>query len=272
VVNPDGYDYTFTEDNRLWRKNLRDNDGDGQISASADGVDLNRNFPTNWGYDNEGSSPVPSSQVYRGTRPASEPETRAQNRLMRRIGFNFLVNYHSAAELLLYGVGWQVDTPTPDDLIYRALAGDDEEPAVEGFDPDLSAELYTTNGETLDHAQTRHGILGFTPELTQCETVSDPDTCDSGFNFPDDETLIQEEFERNLSFAGHRALHARPRQPRVAPGQQGARFQGRPLPSVVRQPADRGDDRRTRARAGAAALPRQRRPLGDQAHVGVAGR
>jgi len=92
VVNPDGYDYTFTEDNRLWRKNLRDNDGDGQISASADGVDLNRNFASNWGYDDEGSSPVPSSQVYRGTRPASEPETRAQNRLMRRIGFNFLVN------------------------------------------------------------------------------------------------------------------------------------------------------------------------------------
>ena len=29
VVNVDGYDYTFTEGNRLWRKNLRDNDGDG---------------------------------------------------------------------------------------------------------------------------------------------------------------------------------------------------------------------------------------------------
>ena len=56
VVNVDGYDYTFTEDNRLWRKNLRDNDGDGQITAQ-DGVDLNRNFPYKWGYDNEGSSP-----------------------------------------------------------------------------------------------------------------------------------------------------------------------------------------------------------------------
>ena len=56
VVNVDGYDYTFTADNRLWRKNLRDNDGDGQITAQ-DGVDLNRNFPYKWGYDNEGSSP-----------------------------------------------------------------------------------------------------------------------------------------------------------------------------------------------------------------------
>jgi Zinc carboxypeptidase len=43
IVNPDGYDYTFTAPgNRLWRKNLRDNDGDGQITEQ-DGVDPNRN-------------------------------------------------------------------------------------------------------------------------------------------------------------------------------------------------------------------------------------
>ena len=65
VVNVDGYDYTFTEGNRLWRKNLRDNDGDGQITGQ-DGVDLNRNFPYKWGYDNEGSSAQPTNETYRG--------------------------------------------------------------------------------------------------------------------------------------------------------------------------------------------------------------
>jgi hypothetical protein len=45
VSNPDGYDFTFTEGNRLWRKNLRDNDGNTQLTG-ADGVDLNRNFAT----------------------------------------------------------------------------------------------------------------------------------------------------------------------------------------------------------------------------------
>ena len=55
VANPDGYDFTFTPENRLWRKNLRDNDGDGEITA-IDGVDLNRNFPTRWSYDDEGSN------------------------------------------------------------------------------------------------------------------------------------------------------------------------------------------------------------------------
>lgn len=32
VANPDGYDHTFTPENRLWRKNLADNDGDGQVT------------------------------------------------------------------------------------------------------------------------------------------------------------------------------------------------------------------------------------------------
>ena len=208
VVNPDGYDFTFTEGNRLWRKNLRDNNGDGQIT-DGDGVDLNRNFAEKWGYDNEGSSADPVSETYRGTGPESEPETRALDALFRRIGFEFLVNYHSAAELLLYGIGWQVSTPSPDDQIAVALAGDDAHPAVPGYDPDISAELYTTNGDTDFHAQVRTGAIGFTPEMSTCQTVSsidpddqwDPADCQSGFNFPDDETLIQDEFAKNLPFA-----------------------------------------------------------------------
>ena len=85
VLNPDGYQYTFDTE-RLWRKNLRDNNGDGQISV-GDGVDPNRNFPSHWGYDNEGSSPITSSETYRGPSAASEPETKAMVGLFGRIGF-----------------------------------------------------------------------------------------------------------------------------------------------------------------------------------------
>ncbi|MFF0344955.1 M14 family zinc carboxypeptidase [Kribbella sp. NPDC004875] len=207
VANPDGYDYTFAGD-RLWRKNLRDNNGDGQI-APGDGVDLNRNMATKWGYDNEGSSPDPSSETYRGPAPASEPETKALDGLFKRVRFTELINYHSAAELLLYGVGWQVSTPSPDDVISEAMAGDDANPAVPGYDPDISAELYTTNGETDGHASAKYGTMAFTPEMSTCETASAsdpndqwrPEDCVSVFSFPDDEHLIQAEFTKNIPFA-----------------------------------------------------------------------
>ncbi len=208
VANPDGYDWTFQEGQRLWRKNLRDNDGDGVITPN-DGVDLNRNFSTKWGYDDEGSSPDTGNATYRGPSPLSEPEDKALDALFKRIGFEFTISYHSAAELLLYGTGWQVATPSPDDYIYEALAGDDANPAVPGYDPDISAELYTTNGELTEHASSKYGVLGFTPELSTCETVSaidatdqwEPDACDSVFNFPDDEALIEAEFQKNIPFA-----------------------------------------------------------------------
>jgi hypothetical protein len=208
VANPDGYDFTFTEGNRQWRKNLRDNNGDGIITA-GDGVDLNRNFAEKWGYDNEGSSDDPSSETFRGLSPNSEPETKALDKLFKRVGFEFFVNYHSAAQLLLYGIGWQVSTPAPDDEITIALAGDDARPAVPGYDPDISAELYTTNGDTDTHAQVRYGTLGFTPEMSTCQTVSainpddrwKPEDCASVFTFPDDEGLIAAEVAKNLPFA-----------------------------------------------------------------------
>ena len=202
VTNVDGYDWTFLPGNRMWRKNLRDNNGDGVIAAGADGVDINRNFPAHWGADNEGSSAEPASDTYRGTGPASEPETQAIDRLAARITPQFFVNYHSAAELLLYGIGWQVATPSPDDEVYAPLAGDDSNPAVPGYDPDLSAELYITNGDTNDHLHERYNILGYTPELSECQSVSpDPNSCGSVFHFPDDEELVQEEFEKNIPFA-----------------------------------------------------------------------
>lgn len=191
VVNPDGYEFTFT-DERLWRKNLRDNNGDGQIT-NGDGVDLNRNYPEHWNYDTEGSSSQSSSDTYRGTAPMSEPEVAADINLIENMGdFKFAVSYHSFGQLLLYTQGWQVQTPSADDPIYVALTGTDDDPAVEGFDPGVGADLYTTNGEFTDWAHGEANVLAWTPELS-----------DHGqqFEFPDDEALVQAEFERNLEFA-----------------------------------------------------------------------
>jgi hypothetical protein len=251
VANPDGYDFTFTEGNRLWRKNLRDNDGDGQI-AVGDGVDPNRNFPTRWGYDNEGSSPEPASETYRGPGPASEPETQALDGLMRRVGFEFFVNYHSAASCCSTARAGRWPRPRPDDVVYEALVGDDATPAVPGYDPDISAELYTTNGETTEHAHEAYGTLAFTPEMATCQSASavdpedafEPADCESVFNFPDSEPLIQAEFEKNIPFALSVARSA------VDPGRPGLgdrphhpRLRRRHLHRLLRRPADGGRDR-----------------------------
>jgi hypothetical protein len=205
-ANPDGYDFTFTPGNREWRKNLHDNNNDGQITA-VDGVDPNRNFPSHWGFDNEGSSDDPSAETYRGTGPDSEPETQALDGLLQRVGFEFLVNYHSAAELLLYGTGFQVQTRAEDDPIYIALAGTLADPAIPGNPPgapdpyhsEVSSLLYTTNGDTDETAHSLRNTLSFTPEMD----VADPARGggDSVFDFQDSEADLEQAFEKNIPFA-----------------------------------------------------------------------
>ncbi len=132
---------------------------------------------------------------------------------MRRIGFEFQINYHSAAELLLYPYGFQVETYTADDPIYRALSGTDDDSAIKGvepgapddYDPDVGAELYTTNGEMTDHAHGAYGTLAWTPEMD----VADPDRGAEGegggppsvFEFQDSEADLQQAFEKNIQFA-----------------------------------------------------------------------
>ena len=192
VVNPDGYQYTFDHE-RLWRRNLRENNNDGQIT-NLDGVDINRNYPEHWKYDDEGSNTEISSDTYRGSGPASEPETQASIDFVEKIDPVLADSYHSYGPLLLYPEGWQVQTPARDLPVYIALSGNDANPAVEGTDPDVSAELYTTNGEFTDWAHHEAGVLAWTSELNP--------GCDGcGFVFPDDEALIQHEFEINLPFA-----------------------------------------------------------------------
>jgi hypothetical protein len=199
VANPDGYQYTFDHE-RLWRKNLRDNDGDGQIT-NADGVDLNRNYDIGWGYDDEGSSSQISSETYRGTAAASEPEVKAHQALIDRLKFKFLITYHSYGPLLLYPFGFQIETPTADDPLYVAYTGTDANPAITRSDPNglevdpgVAADLYTTNGTTDDYSYSKTGALSWTPELEEgCSGC--------GFVFPDDEAKIQAAYEKNLPFA-----------------------------------------------------------------------
>jgi hypothetical protein len=193
VANPDGYEYTHDVE-RLWRKNLRNNDGNEEITT-GDGVDPNRNYPSHWKYDNEGSSSQISSETYRGPSAGSEPETQAIMGLAGRVNFKFVVNWHSVGSWILYAPGWQMETTAADTPIYVALAGTDARPAIPDFDPGPSAnELYVTNGETTDWFAEVEGALGLTPELSDAGSGG-------GFVFPDNEALVQQEANNTRPFA-----------------------------------------------------------------------
>jgi hypothetical protein len=195
VMNPDGYQFTFqSPDTRLWRKNTREQNGVPGTQV-GDGVDPNRNYPSHWDYDREGSSSIESSDTYRGPSAGSEPETQAIVDLFERVPFKFQVNYHSYGPWLLYPQGWQIGTPTADDPIFYALSGNRDNPAIPNFVPGLSSDvLYVTNGEMTDYANSTAGTIAWTPELEPgC------DTC--GFVFPDDSNLVQKEWKKQLAFA-----------------------------------------------------------------------
>ena len=178
---PDGYQYTFDTE-RLWRKNLRDNNGDGQITV-GDGVDPNRNFVDHWGYDNEGSSNEPFSETYRGPSPASEPETQAMQGLINRIHPGSCQTCTPSVSGSCIRRAGRPAPRTPTTRCTSRWPGPTLIPRLPTSTWPSADTLYVTNGETTDYADGQ-GAVAFTPELGQGEPGA-------GFVFLDDEALIQ---------------------------------------------------------------------------------
>lgn len=203
IVNPDGLEYTIHV-YRYWRKNRRFN-ADGSY-----GVDINRNYDYQWGYDNVGSSPDPASDIYRGTAPFSEPEPDAVRRLFVSRNFQAMISFHSFSQVILYPWGY-TNAPTPQeaelDTIARTMSG--LMAAVRGTVyayGRAAAVLYTTNGDTVDWTFGVAAIPSFTIELP-------PVDVDHG-GFFNDEAAIDAIFRENLPamlyLTGYAAQHAAP--------------------------------------------------------------
>ncbi|MBA3680260.1 MAG: immune inhibitor A [Bacteroidetes bacterium] len=163
-VNPDGYVYNQTTNPNgggMWRKNRRNN-------GSNFGVDLNRNYGYNWGFDNTGSSPTNSSDTYRGPSAFSEPETQAVRNFCNAHQFATALNAHTYGNLLIYPWGYLPSIYTPDSATYvnwSVLLTEDSRFLYGTGDQTVN---YVTNGDSDDwmygEQTSKPKILAMTPE------------------------------------------------------------------------------------------------------------
>lgn len=159
AVNPDGLEFDISTGNyKMWRKNRRQN------ANGTYGVDLNRNYGHKWGGD--GSSGNPSSDIYRGTAPFSEPETQAiKNYFETYKNVTINLSFHTYSKLILYPWG-HTNTPITDDRDRKVHIKMAKKMAEwNDYEPMVSSELYTTTGDTTDWAYGAMGLISFTFEL-----------------------------------------------------------------------------------------------------------
>jgi hypothetical protein len=204
LLNPDGHQYVVDID-AGWRKNRRDN-GDGTY-----GVDLNRNYPYMWGYDDIGSSPITGDGTYRGPSAGSEPELQALLDLFEAHSFIFALSFHSYGRMYLYPWGY-VRLQTEDDDLFATLG--DSLAAGNGYavGNGYTGLIYTTNGGSDDYAYAD-------PSKPKCFSIT-PEIGDE-FNTP--EAMIPVHFADQLPamllmlrYADRPTIFARPGAPSIA--------------------------------------------------------
>ncbi len=164
-LNPDGYIYNvenyFGGGDIFWRKNRRDNE-DGTF-----GVDLNRNYGYEFGYDNIGSSNNTDDATYRGPSGFSEPETQASQFFCNNHEFQIALNYHTFGNLLIYP--WGYDNIGAADPTFVALANLMVEENSFFAGTGIETVGYAANGNSDDWMYgenvTKPAIYSMTPEL-----------------------------------------------------------------------------------------------------------
>ena len=157
IINADGYVYTWTDD-RLWRKNRRDNAG-----SRCFGVDNNRNWDFQW--DTVNSKAIPCSDTFDGPSGFSEPEeTALANYISKEENVVGYIDFHSYGALFMWPWGYTCDQLTPDDDTQRvggqlyAKAAKDVNGLAFTIGP-ICDTIYAASGDSADWT---YGVAGVT--------------------------------------------------------------------------------------------------------------
>ncbi len=173
VLNPDGHNIVTSVIDTGWRKNARDNNGNGVFDPDYDGVDLNRNYGFHWYDAVERADTTPSAYFYKGPAPFSESETRAMAAFCRREKFVVAINYHSPSysmgEKIYYPWHWPDHNPMfPVDFnLIRQIATE----MAFNIPTDDSSGTYTAvyGDARMPNARnwmySTYGIISLTPEV-----------------------------------------------------------------------------------------------------------
>lgn len=165
--------------NKMQRKNLRVT---GTGIYCTQGVDLNRNYDMYWDNLNDRETAQPCSEVYRGAKPFSEPETKAIKNMVENVFPTIIsvMNFHCYGNLWIRPPNFaQKYDPDPlDELPYaKSLYKDFEEnaPVPKGglVTNAVNAVDYTASGEASDWFLFKKGIFSWSPELGTNEQDTD---------------------------------------------------------------------------------------------------
>ena len=169
LVNPNGHKLVTDGLNYGWRKNICDNNEDGNLDVLGlyycDGVDLNRNYGWHWVGSN-----LWTHLTYSGADAFSEPETRAIRALLSQHHFIAGISYHTYGEQVIYSYGYEYGAIPPDQDALSELSS-----ALVYSIPAQNGGNYTssvawipycgTTGTLDDYAYGTYGIFDFTIEM-----------------------------------------------------------------------------------------------------------
>jgi hypothetical protein len=186
LANPDGYEYSVTND-RYWRKN-RSKDSALQVCI---GVDPNRNTPADLGLG--GSSNIQCSDTYMGKGACSEAECKAfdtwlKNLKSRPIGGCLMnINFHSYGAYYLVPPGSAPNKYTPDHANHLNYGNifDTAASSVNGLKHSIGTTadlLYVATGSFTDHAYNLGVKVSTTIEVRPKNTDA---SGTAGFNLPE---------------------------------------------------------------------------------------